>query len=263
MRAFSFGGGVQSTAVLVLTAQGILHYDAFLFANVGDDSENPDTLTYISQHAKPFAAHYGINLVEVRRRLRSGSEAETLLQWTTNPTSRTIGIPVRMANGAPGNRTCTETYKIRVVARWLREHGATPQNPATLGMGISMDEFWRMRNASGYKHYGLEYPLIDRSLSREACREIITAAGLPIPPKSSCWFCPFHKLAEWQAMEREHPERFDRAAALEQQLTIKRASLSRDAIYFTSKGKPLREAIHSSDGREVDDATCDSGFCFM
>ena len=42
MRTFSFGGGVQSTAVLVLQAQNKLPepYDVFLFANVGDDSEH-------------------------------------------------------------------------------------------------------------------------------------------------------------------------------------------------------------------------------
>ena len=40
MRTFSFGAGVQSTAVLVLQALGRLPepYDVFLFANVGDDS---------------------------------------------------------------------------------------------------------------------------------------------------------------------------------------------------------------------------------
>ena len=43
MRTFSFGAGVQSTAVLALQALGRLPdpYDVFLFANVGDDSEDP------------------------------------------------------------------------------------------------------------------------------------------------------------------------------------------------------------------------------
>lgn len=41
MRVFSFGGGVQSTAVLVLSAHGVLPYKQFIFSNVGDDSEHP------------------------------------------------------------------------------------------------------------------------------------------------------------------------------------------------------------------------------
>ncbi len=33
---FSCGGGVQSTACLVLAAQGKIPYQTFIFANVGD-----------------------------------------------------------------------------------------------------------------------------------------------------------------------------------------------------------------------------------
>lgn len=45
MRVISYGGGVQSTAMIVLAAQGKLGpvTDA-IFANVGDDSEHPQTL---------------------------------------------------------------------------------------------------------------------------------------------------------------------------------------------------------------------------
>lgn len=48
VNVFSFGGGVQSTAVLVLQATGRLprDYDHFVFANVGNDSEHPDVINY-------------------------------------------------------------------------------------------------------------------------------------------------------------------------------------------------------------------------
>jgi hypothetical protein len=41
LRTFSYGGGWQSTAALVLAAQGRLDYRVFVFANVRDDSEYP------------------------------------------------------------------------------------------------------------------------------------------------------------------------------------------------------------------------------
>ncbi|MEU8804899.1 hypothetical protein AB0C35_45775, partial [Spirillospora sp. NPDC048819] len=59
IRAFSYGGGWQSTAALVLAAQGHIDFDRFLFANVGDDSEHPATLRYIREHAAPYAAAHG------------------------------------------------------------------------------------------------------------------------------------------------------------------------------------------------------------
>ena len=53
MRIFSYGGGVQSTAALVLAAQGIIDYPTFLFCNVGNDSEDPKTLDYVHKYALP------------------------------------------------------------------------------------------------------------------------------------------------------------------------------------------------------------------
>ena len=68
MRAFSYGGGVQSTAALVLAAEGHIDFPLFLFANVGDDSENPATLRYVREQAEPYAASHDIELVELTKR---------------------------------------------------------------------------------------------------------------------------------------------------------------------------------------------------
>src|SRR5512139_359310 len=109
MRTFSFGGGVQSTAVLVLTAQGKLQYDYLLFSNVGDDSENPETLRYIEQYSKPFSLAHGIELIELQKWRRDGS-IYTLYERIIQA-QREVPIPAWLPNGAPGTRTCTWYYK--------------------------------------------------------------------------------------------------------------------------------------------------------
>lgn len=261
LKVFSFGGGVQSVAALVLAARGDIDYRLFLFSNVGADSENPKTLEYFKKYARPYAYKHGLFLHELRRQTQQGRE-ETLLQWLTKPESKTIGIPVRMANGAPGNRSCTAMFKIRVIAKWLREHGATPEEPSVVGLGISLDEFQRMRNSSGYAYYTNAYPLIDLRMTREDCVNLIKNAGLPIPPKSSCWFCPFHKLSEWQEMRENHPQIYAKAVALEQEFAKKRQRLGKDAVFLTSKGKFLPDVIGTADN-EIDDITCDTGHCFV
>lgn len=53
LRTISYGGGVQSTALLVLAATGRIDFTTFLMSNVGDDSEHPDTLTYVHDVAVP------------------------------------------------------------------------------------------------------------------------------------------------------------------------------------------------------------------
>lgn len=264
LRSISYGGGVQSTALLVLAAQRRIDFPLFLMANVGDDSENPRTLEYVEQYAKPYAAAHGIELVEVQRRRRDGT-TETLLQRLERAGSRSISIPVRMANGAPGNRQCTADFKIKVIGKWLKEHGATPDNPATVGVGISVDEIHRANNRRVEAHEVITYPLLDLGLRRTDCARIIREAGLPVPPKSSCYFCPFHRPETWQDMRREQPAEFEKACQLEDLLNARRDELGKDHVYLTRFNRPLREAI--PDGVDLlpmfdeSDGLCDSGWC--
>src|SRR3990172_3446954 len=253
MRIFSFGGGVQSTAAIVLAAQGQIDYRVFLFANVGDDSENPDTLAYVRSVSIPFAAQNGIELNEINRQTNGG---ETLYQRTLRET-RSIKIPVRMKNGAPGARSCTQDYKRSVVRRWLGggEH--------VVGLGISIDELHRMRTDSGYKNIVNEYPLIDLRLTRADCLKLIRKGGLPQPPKSSCWFCPFHSMSAWGDLRRNKPELFDRAIELEKLLNLKRAALNRDPVWLTAKARPISEVVGNQPLLIPDEPPCDSGYCFV
>lgn len=264
LNVFSYGGGVQSTAALVLAAQGRIAYTTFLFCNVGDDSENPETLRYVSEIACPYAQDHGLTLLKLQKRRCTG-DLDTLYGRLTRPGSSSIGIPIRLANGAPGNRTCTADFKILVVAQWTKRQGATPENPATIGLGISLDEFQRMRKDSGIAHERLAYPLIDLYLDRSACVQIIRQAGLPVPPKSSCWFCPFHSIQVWQTMRHQQPDLFAKAVALEHLFNEKRAQQGRDQVWLTNKLKPLEKVTTDLLQAELFEETdaCESGYCLV
>jgi hypothetical protein len=212
--AFSFGGGVQSVAALALQARGDIHFDHWLFANVGDDSEKPAPLRYITEHAAPYAERHGIDL-QILHRTRRNGDPETLWQRLNKPGSRSIDIPVRMAGtAAPGN------------------------------------------------------PLLDLRLRRTDCIGIIRDAGLPVPPKSACWFCPLHSPEDWADMRRSDPDLFARACDLEDQLIQRRGQLDKDPVYLTrygaEHGRRLGQVIPA--GRDLlpifdGDADCDSGWC--
>lgn len=261
LRVISYGGGVQSTALLVLAAQRQIDFPTFLFANVGDDSEHPATLTYVRQVAMPYARQHGIEIYELKRRRRDGS-IETLWGRLHQPQSRSIPIPIRMANGAPGRRSCTSDFKIKVVARWLREQGATPERPATVGIGISLDEIHRANKRRSEPYEQIEYPLLDRGLRRDDCTQIIAAAGLPVPPKSACFFCPLKTVEAWRQQRQHEPELFAKSVHLEAVLNEKRATLGRDSAYLTRYGLPLKTAIRvTPTSPEVLDPGCDSGWC--
>lgn len=198
LRVFAHGGGVQSTAALVLSARGEIDFPVHLFSNVGDDSEHPATLEYVRKVSQPWAAEHGIELVELRKTNRQG-ETVTLLQTQLRRAWPTI--PVRMANekGSPGSRGCTTDFKVNVLAKWCVDHGATAENPAVMGIGISVDEIQRAgpsRRATEVR----EHPLLDLGLRRSDCHRIIAEAGLPTPPKSACFFCPFKRGQQWAEM---------------------------------------------------------------
>jgi hypothetical protein len=259
LRFFSYGGGVQSTAVLVLAAQGKVQYDQFLFSNVGDDSEFPGTLTYFREIAMPYAKEHGIELIELEKKRRDGS-SETLMENLIRNT-RSVGIPVRMSNGSPSHRNCTTRFKINVIGKHTKKMGASKTQPAILGLGISTDEIQRVRTDNVFKWQLNEYPLIDLNLGRNDCTRLIEEAGLPIPPKSSCWFCPFRDKKSWADMKKDDPALFQKAVDLEEYLTQKRYAMGRDRIYFHSSARPLDEAVIDAQPSFFDGDFCDSGYC--
>lgn len=271
LTTISYGGGVQSTAMLVLAAQGRLGYDvdAALFANVGEDSEHPATLDYVRNIAMPWAAEHGIPVYELHKVKRDGSPARGL--WShivdhDDPTTLREPIPVRGMNGAPLSRSCTVDWKIKVVGKWLKANGATKDNPATVCIGISTDEIQRVSNKRAMPYERPVYPLIDLELDRSACMTVIADAGLPVPPKSSCYFCPFHRPQMWSEMRRDEPELFFKAADLEATLIARRAAVGKDPVFLTRFNRPLAEAIGEAQdmlpGFGADMDTCDEGYCW-
>jgi hypothetical protein len=267
LRVFAHGGGVQSTAALVLSAQGEIDFPVHLFSNVGDDSEHPATLKYVREVSMPYAEAHGTELVELHKTTRDGTPV-TLYQRLTKEGSRSLPIPVRMPDtGAPGTRSCTADFKLQVIWKWLKAHGASKDTPSTTGIGISMDEIERAHRGREEAWERRVYPLIDLGLRRVDCYRIIELAGLQAPPKSACYFCPFHRPQTWAEMRRDEPELFDKAADLEDLLNERRDMLGKDRVYLTRFGRPLRECIGPAQDTLFDQSpdidTCDEGVCFV
>lgn len=261
----SYGGGVQSTALLVLAARGEIDFRTFLFANVGDDSEHPASLRYVREVAAPYAAAHGIELVELQRTWKRGDrkgQVETLWGRLTREGSRSIPIPVRMSGGSPTNRACTGDFKIDVIAADLRQRGVTADDPATVALGISVDEIERARPGIDPRSplQRRVYPLLDLGLSRGDCRRVIADGGLPVPPKSSCFFCPFHDADAWRNLLDETPELFAKSVELERKLN-ERPGRDKNPVFLTRHGIPLDRAVNDDQGRLDGMDGCDSGWC--
>lgn len=250
LRVFSSGAGTQSTATVVLQANGVIEpFDLHIFANVGNDSEHPKTLAYLHDHLIPYAQRHGIEIVVTTKKARVPERA-TLYQSLLYDRKSTR-IPMRFKTGKQGNRSCTVDYKVLPVRR---EISARKPEYVELGIGFSTDEMRRVirkqtdwhnvehgRRVPFMQRY--TFPLVEAGVSRADCARIVTDAGLPPAPRSACFFCPFTKRAEWLRMKREEPEQFEQCCALEEAINANRALEGREPVYFHPDARPLRIAV--------------------
>jgi hypothetical protein len=262
VRAFSYGGGVQSTAALVLAARGEIDFPLFIFSNVGEKAEHPASLAYVRDVAEPYAAEHGIELVTVSATYKG--EPVDLFDRVAEGVGESMSFHIpafQSRTGAPSSRRCTYDHKIRPIYRELRRRGASRADPATVGLGISLDEIHRAKTASGELAQVNTYPLLDLALRRSDCMAIIADEGLPMPGKSSCWFCPYHSRQAWLRLKSETPELFARAEALEDRMNESRGLSGESRVWLTRSRLPLADAI-GPDQIELDlDGGCESGYC--
>src|SRR5258708_7610102 len=74
-------------------------------------------------------------------------------------------------------------------------------------------------------YFAYWYPLMDWGHDRERCKQIIADAGLPVPIKSACFFCPASKKTEIVWLREHHPELLDRALHIENNAQAKLTSV--------------------------------------
>ena len=229
------GAGVQTTALLLEWPKS---FDCVVFADTG--AEQKETYHYIENYLKPFCLANDITWHTVK-------PPKTLEQHCLD--KKIIPIPTR--------RWCTADFKIKPIKRKLRELGATAKNPITSIIGISYDEGHRANFNSDVKYQLMEYPLVDKKITRKMCHDIIEKHGFPQPPKSGCDFCMFFSRNHFRKLSKEDPERFAEIVAMEKN------SYSYGRYYL--KGKYPLESISSNalldDFTDLKDS-CDSGHCF-
>ena len=203
------------------------------------------------------AAEHGIEVREIRRTYADGSEYPTIKQVIENPDRMQVPIPVQLASGAPASRTCTVEWKAKALSKARRDMGASCSDPALVAIGFSIDEIERAGNKREAPDERIVYPLLELELTRQDCARIIADAGLPVPPKSSCWFCPWHSIEAWRDMKRDEPDLF--AAAVELEAVC--ASKTRGGAVMTDYGS-LRD-IEGIQGSLFDGPQdCTSGACW-
>jgi hypothetical protein len=188
----SFGCGVNTVALMIHLINEEMPFDDAVFADTG--GELPETYDYL-KIATAYLHRHGKNLTVVRS--KNGTLYETC--------SRRKVVPSQIW------RWSTRDYKITPIHSYYRALGCHIYEY----MGIAYDEITRMKRSSE-PYITTLFPLVDEKLTRADCIKIIESEGLPVPPKSGCYFCPFNNLERWRQLATVHPELYRKAMQLEE-----------------------------------------------
>lgn len=202
----AYGGGVNSTAMLIGMKDRGIKPDLILMSDTG--AEMPETKRWLST----FAAWLRDNDMPGLEIIKNDAGEFLTLE------ERCIGRR-ELPSLAYGFKTCSSMYKRDPQKKYCNHWEPAKKCWAAGGkvvkyLGYDADEERRAKIPSD-KEYVYEYPLIEWGWGRDECAEAIIREGLPVPPKSSCFFCPAMKKQEVLDLKRDNPDLFARAVAME------------------------------------------------
>jgi hypothetical protein len=211
----AYGGGTNSTALLVGLHERGERPDLILFADTG--GEKPETYAYLDVLDAWLAKVDFPPLIRVRHARKDGT-VETLEDRSINTKS--------LPSIAYGYKACSEKWKRRpqdkYVNSWQPAKDAWFAGEKCIKLiGYDADEDRRVANAPKEDNkYIYQYLLYEWNWDRRDCVDAIKRAGLPLPGKSACFFCPSSKKREVLDLKRKHPELYERACAIEKNANL-------------------------------------------
>lgn len=212
----SFGAGVNSVAMtIMLVNEG--WRGPVVFADTG--GEWPETYCYLEYFQREFLEPRGLEVV----RILPGSRWHKRSKLSLEAFCLDCGIIPFLAS-----RWCSVEWKQTPLRGWAADNGV-----GIYIQGISASEPQRIRDNPNF-----HYPLVENGITRGGCKRIIRQAGLEVPIKSGCFFCPGQNLGGWRRLYYDHPGLYERAVALEEN-----ASRRKEGISLDPHGISLRQHV--------------------
>jgi 3'-phosphoadenosine 5'-phosphosulfate sulfotransferase (PAPS reductase)/FAD synthetase len=231
----NYGGGVNSTALIIEMKNRNIRPDYVIFSNTGE--EMPETYIYLDIMRNWFIDN-GFKFIEV------GSRHGKLYDYYSSRKT----IPFRKF------RDCTDKFKKVPINNFIKQF---KKDGITQFIGISYDELQRMRT-SDKKWITLKFPLVDWKIDRNECIEIIKKEGLPVPVKSGCYMCPFQSDLSWKNLYKTNKDLWKKAREIEEN----NRTYPKNTLRWSGTLKELEYAIKTQTKLSgFSDEIC-GGFCF-
>lgn len=244
VHVLSYGGGTQSTALLLMALKGEVNGvipDYIIFCDTGWESEA--TYNWVNKINQYIKLNFNKEII----RTCNGNIRKDIAQAKKGHRMATLPYYTKDKEGKKGilRRQCTYEYKILPMRREIRKQlGYAPRKRVKeivhLWKGISTDEVQRMK-PSPDKWMIAEHPLIEiLDKDRSNCISYVEKEGLGTPEQSSCIGCPFHNNEVWRDLKKNSPHEF--LEVIEVDKTIRNLIPNLDSQLFLHKScMPLDE----------------------
>jgi len=258
----NLGAGVQSSCLALMAAKGEITPmpDFAVFADTQAEPQSVyDWLDWLETQLpypvyRVSAGHLTRDQLTPKIRskdaLSGGKKGETYIKRLIP----VFGIHNGNKTAAIG-RKCTSDYKVVPILREIKKRCEVKRNQqevsVTQWIGISWDEIQRAKPSNPKNKWTQHHwPLLELKMTRAKCHEWLAKNGFPEPPRSACFYCPFHSDTEWRRLRDEDPVYFKRAIDFDHQLRgafKKYDKIMEMEIFLHNSCKPLDEVDFDSD----------------
>jgi hypothetical protein len=218
---WNWGLGVNSTAGVIESVQREDRVDLVLSADTGD--EKPETYDFRGTFTEWLKAR-GV-AVEVAHKTPvkarvNGRKVPVAPGTTYSTLEQNCLVNKTLPSVVFGYKSCSQKWKREPMDAFLRGHAPVVaeweagRRVARL-IGYDAGEPQRPANMRDTAREVFRFPLIEWGWYREQCIAVIVGAGLPVPPKSACFYCPSSKKSEIIQLSKRHPDLYKRALAME------------------------------------------------
>jgi len=256
-----FHGGEMTDLVTISLGAGVQSSTMYRMAALGEFDKMPDYAIFADTQQEPEWVYESLDSLEKDHgdkipiiRATAGDLGDAVRKGSNTTGGRFAAVPFWVArvdgSEAPGRRQCTSEYKINVVKLAIREILGLKPRQRALGkhhveewIGISRDEALRMK-PSRYNWITSRWPLIEKMMSRQSCKQWLEDHGYPEPKKSACLFCPYRKESEYAKWKDNEPELFEEACKIDELIRSTGTMRGTERPQYVLRTlKPLREAV--------------------
>lgn len=201
----AYGGGLNSTAMLIQMAKLGIIPDAILFADTG--GEWPDVYEFVPVFSQWLQDRGMPKIISARAARKDATLYDECMRKETLPSL------------AFGFKKCSLGWKVQPQDKWTNNWEKAKEcwksgGKVIKAIGYDADEMHR-RSIPEDDKYEYIYPLRDWGWGRAECERCVELAGLVAPVKSACFFCPAAKKEEVLRIARNQPNAYERALAME------------------------------------------------